>query len=79
MIPKQKLIRRLENIAELEDEGVKLITRSLIKLLNRSDLEEEHRQRILEIAEIIRRESEGHKKAIVGVVNRLKMEAKDEF
>ncbi|WP_457555169.1 hypothetical protein [Candidatus Pyrohabitans sp.] len=79
MISKRNLIRRLENIAVLEDEGVTLITRSLIKLINRSTLPEDRKKRILEIAEIIRRESEGHRKVILSTIGRIKMEARDEF
>jgi|Deesub1362B_J571_1020462.scaffolds.fasta_scaffold11025_2 flagellar motor switch protein FliG len=79
MIPKHKLIRRLENIAVLEDEGVALITRSLSKLTEKSELPEEKKTRILEIADIIKRESEGHKKAILQMIEKIKMRDKDEF
>jgi len=79
MIPKHKLIRRLENIAVLEDEGVALISRSLSKFIKKSDLPEEKKTRILEIADIIKRESEGHKIAILQMIEKIKMRDKDEF
>jgi uncharacterized protein (UPF0335 family) len=79
MIPKHKLIRRLENIAVLEDEGVALISRSLSKFIEKSDLPEEKKTRILEIADIIKRESEGHKIAILQMIEKIKMRDKDEF
>jgi hypothetical protein len=79
MIPKHKLIRRLENIAMMEDEGVALISRSLSKLIEKSDLPEEKKTRILEIADIIKRESEGHKIAILQMIEKIKMRDKDEF
>ncbi len=79
MIQKHRLIRRLENIAMLEDEGVSLISRSLSKIIEKSDLPEEKKARILEIVEIIKRESEGHKRGILQMIEKIKMGDKDEF
>lgn len=79
MIPKHKLIKRLENIAVLEDEGVALISRSVSRLIERSDLPEEKKARLLEIAEIIKRESEGHRRAITRMIEKIRGDARDEF
>jgi|Deesub1362B_J571_1020462.scaffolds.fasta_scaffold00259_24 hypothetical protein len=79
MIQKSRLLKKLENIAKLEDEGVALITHSLIKFIERSELPEEKKARILEIAEIIRRESEGHKTAILQMMEKIKGRDVDEF
>jgi len=79
MIPKDKLIKKLENIAELEEEGVKLISRSLKTIIQKSDLEEEKKAEVIEIVEIIARESEGHKTAILETINMVRESIKDEF
>ncbi len=79
MIPKDKLIKKLENIAELEEEGVKLISRSLKTIIQKSDLEEEKKAEVIEIVEIIARESEGHKTAILETIKMVKESTKDEF
>lgn len=79
MISKQKLLKRLENIAELEDGGVVFITRSLRKIVEKSDLPEEKKTRILEIIDVIKRESKGHKVAVLNMMDKVRGREKDEF
>ena len=79
MITKQRLIRRLENLAALEDEGVSLISRSLRRLVERSDLPADKKARILEIVDTIKRESEGHREAILQRVEKIKRGERHEF
>ncbi|WP_456474005.1 hypothetical protein [Candidatus Pyrohabitans sp.] len=79
MISKQRLLKKFENIAELEDEGVVFITRSLRKIVEKSDLPEEKKTRILEIIDVIRKESKGHKVAVLKMMEIVRGRDKDEF
>lgn len=64
MISKEKLIKKLENTASLEDEGVLLISTYLISLIEKSSFHEDEKRKLLEIAEIIREESTRHRSAV---------------
>ncbi len=79
MIGRQRLIKKLENMAMLEDEGILLITRTLNRIVEKSDLPEDKKARIWDIISRIEEESKGHKEAILQMIERIKESSKDEF
>lgn len=79
MLSREKLIKVLKNSVDLEDEGVVLIATGLKKRIEESALPDEKRQRLMEIADTIQRETEGHKRAIIGMIEKVRDSEQDAF
>lgn len=79
MLSKEKLIRTLENSIKLEDEGVVLIATGLKKRIEESSLSDEKRRRLMEIADTIQRETEGHKQGIIELMEKVRGSEQDVF
>jgi hypothetical protein len=79
MLSKENLIRTLKDSVDMEDEGVNLIITILEKRIEKSSLREEKRQRLMEITNTIKKETEAHKQAIIEMIEKVKGREQDDF
>lgn len=79
MVSKERLIRTLEDSADLEDAGAMLITTVLKKRIEKSSIPDGKRQRLVEIADTIKKETGEHKSAIIGMIKRVEGGEQAEF
>lgn len=79
MLSKERLLRVLKDSADLEDGCAILITRHLKKCIEASSLPEGKRQRLMEIADTLQRDTEEHKQEIIQMIERVRGGEQDEF
>ncbi len=79
MVSKEKLIRTLKDSADLEEVGAMLITTVLKRRIEKSSLSPGKRQRLVEIADIIKEETGEHKGAIIELIRRVEGGEQAEF
>jgi hypothetical protein len=79
MVSKDRLVKTLDNIASLEDEGVHLISIYLTSFIEKSSCQEDKKRKLLEIANVIKEESIGHRMAVMDMIEYVQGREHDEF
>lgn len=79
MIERDRLIKKLKNIIELEEGGIVLITSTLGGNIKKSDLTEGEKDRLLEITDTIRKESMRHRDKALDIIKKIGDVEEDEF
>ncbi len=79
MIAKEKLITKLSNALEIEDRNSIFIANVLRRKVIESSVPEKGKPRLIEILDIIARDSSRHAEMISGIIVGLRGRVKDEF
>lgn len=79
MVSKEKLIKKLDNAAALEDKGAKLISGLLLARIEKSSLPADRKKRLMEIAETIREESGEHRHGTKRLIETIRGLEQDEL
>jgi len=79
MIDKEKLLIRLENALEFEENSISIISPVLKGMLEGAEVSKEVRGRLVEILNVIKRDSVDHRKAIENTLDQVKGDSRDVF
>jgi hypothetical protein len=79
MIEKEKLLIRLENAIEFEENSISIISPVLKGMLEGAEVSDEVRSRLVEILDVLKRDSVAHRKAIENTLDQVKGDSRDVF
>ncbi len=79
MIEKEKLLIRLENALEFEENSISIISQVLKGMLEGAEVSDEVRGRLVEILDVLKRDSVDHRKAFENMIDQVRGDSRNVF